>query len=99
MELPALSGAVVCHMHITAHPARSNSFLRKPLLPDEPKLDRYQKFKWFGSLKTDFLEQNQTHHSGTEIFQKDNCVLLSAVSLCPKCAVLVLLVTSKVPRV
>lgn len=36
---------------------------------------------------------------GTEFFQKDNCVLLTAVSLCAKYAVLVLLLTSKIPGV
>lgn len=45
------------------------------------------------------LNKIRPSHFGTEIFQNANCVLLSAVSLCPKCAVLVLLLTSKIPRV
>lgn len=45
------------------------------------------------------LNKIRPNHSGTEIFHKDNCVLLSAVSLCLKCAVLVLLLTSKISRV
>lgn len=81
MQLPGLSGAVVCHVHITARPAQSNSFLRKPLLPDKPQLDGFKNLNGLVLWKLIVLNKIRPNRSGTEIFHKDNCVLLSAVSL------------------